>query len=151
MGHEGRDVRALGIGPQRNRRLIKRQYGAGNASLTRLSMLGGRLLATIGRVLVEFRQVPEYWQRRREYMSKKLLLRLNRNATGEPPLWIRERTEEPRIAWYPSAGGDFRNVLFGRTIINRVSAGTGTEKLFLSVARAGGRIGGAITSMGMTR
>jgi len=45
-------------------------------------------------------------------MSKKLLLELNGEAHGEFGRWLDEFEGEPRIAWYPSSGGDFRDLLY---------------------------------------
>ncbi|OXU14042.1 DUF7663 domain-containing protein [Sedimentisphaera salicampi] len=45
-------------------------------------------------------------------MSKKLLNDLNNDKQGKLKDWIDNFSGEPRIAWYPSAGVDFRDVLY---------------------------------------
>lgn len=45
-------------------------------------------------------------------MSKELLLNLNGNKKGEFYKWLDDFKGEPRIAWYPSAGEDFRDLLY---------------------------------------
>ena len=45
-------------------------------------------------------------------MSKQLLLNLNGNINGELRKFLNECKGEPRIAWYPSAGEDFRALLY---------------------------------------
>lgn len=45
-------------------------------------------------------------------MSKKLLLSLNGNNQGALHKWLSAFNGEPRIAWYPSAGDDFRDLLY---------------------------------------
>lgn len=45
-------------------------------------------------------------------MSKKLLLELNGRNDGAFRKWLSSFTGEPRIAWYPSAGEDFRDLLY---------------------------------------
>lgn len=45
-------------------------------------------------------------------MTKKLLTDLNGNKTGELKKFIDNFKGEPRIAWYPSAGTDFRALFF---------------------------------------
>ncbi len=45
-------------------------------------------------------------------MSKQLLLNLNGNKKGELKKFLDNLSEEPRIAWYPSAGEDFRPLLY---------------------------------------
>lgn len=45
-------------------------------------------------------------------MSRQLLLNLNGNNTGELQKFLEEMNREPRIAWYPSAGEDFRALLY---------------------------------------
>lgn len=45
-------------------------------------------------------------------MSKQLLLDLNGNKRGDLYNWIKNHPEEPRIAWYPSAGEDLRDLLY---------------------------------------
>lgn len=44
-------------------------------------------------------------------MSLKLLHELNAGATGVFSRWLANRKRAPRIAWYPSAGQDFRDLL----------------------------------------
>jgi len=45
-------------------------------------------------------------------MSKQLLISLNGNKTGDFKQWIEAFSGEPRIAWYPSAGQDYRDFFF---------------------------------------
>jgi hypothetical protein len=45
-------------------------------------------------------------------MSLQLLHRLNGNKKGAFHNWLKALNEEPRIAWYPSAGEDFRPLMF---------------------------------------
>ncbi|GAB4176030.1 MAG: hypothetical protein Kow00108_11290 [Calditrichia bacterium] len=45
-------------------------------------------------------------------MSKKLLYHLNGNKNGIFKNWLDQFEGEPRIAWYPSAGEDFRDLLY---------------------------------------
>jgi hypothetical protein len=45
-------------------------------------------------------------------MSKKLLYHLNGEKTGAFRKWLDNFNGEPRIAWYPSAGEDFRDLLY---------------------------------------
>lgn len=45
-------------------------------------------------------------------MSKKLLHTLNGTKNGAFRRWLDEFQGEPRIAWYPSAGQDFRDLLY---------------------------------------
>lgn len=45
-------------------------------------------------------------------MSKKMLLELNGSSRGAFHRWLRAFDGEPRIAWYPSAGEDFRDTLY---------------------------------------
>ena len=45
-------------------------------------------------------------------MSRKLLLSLNGNKNGKFKQWLDNFKGEPRIAWYPSAGEDFRDLLY---------------------------------------
>ena len=45
-------------------------------------------------------------------MSKKLLLELNGDTKGQLNKFIEQFIGEPRIAWYPSAGTDFRALLY---------------------------------------
>lgn len=45
-------------------------------------------------------------------MSKKFLLDLNGNNDGMFRRWLTDFKGEPRIAWYPSAGEDFRDLLY---------------------------------------
>jgi hypothetical protein len=45
-------------------------------------------------------------------MSRKLLVNLNGNNNGKFNQWLKEFKGEPRIAWYPSAGEDFRDLLY---------------------------------------
>lgn len=45
-------------------------------------------------------------------MSRPLMQTLNGNRTGLLKRWLDQNPDEPRIAWYPSAGQDFRDLLF---------------------------------------
>lgn len=45
-------------------------------------------------------------------MSKKLLYNLNGEKTGAFRKWLDNFKGEPRIAWYPSAMEDFRDLLY---------------------------------------
>lgn len=45
-------------------------------------------------------------------MSKQLLLNLNGSNKGALYKWLNNFQGEPRIAWYPSAGEDFRDLLY---------------------------------------
>ena len=45
-------------------------------------------------------------------MSRQLLLSLNGNKKGKFAEWLNNFEGEPRIAWYPSAGEDFRDLLY---------------------------------------
>ena len=45
-------------------------------------------------------------------MSRELLESLNGNSRGRFHHWLSGFRGEPRIAWYPSAGEDFRNLLY---------------------------------------
>ena len=45
-------------------------------------------------------------------MGRNLLLNLNGNKTGELKKFLDNFNGEPRIAWYPSAGTDFRALLY---------------------------------------
>ncbi len=52
-------------------------------------------------------------------MSLKLLKRLNDNRRGPLRRWLETLDCAPRIAWYPSAGFDFRDLLFLQTELHR--------------------------------
>lgn len=45
-------------------------------------------------------------------MSKKLLMDLNGNKAGQFKEFLDQFERDPRIAWYPSAGSDFRGLLY---------------------------------------
>jgi hypothetical protein len=45
-------------------------------------------------------------------MSKELLLSLNQDHDGLLGQWLDENPWEPRIAWYPNSGMDFRDLLY---------------------------------------
>lgn len=45
-------------------------------------------------------------------MSKQLLFALNGSRKGALHHWLSKFNGEPRVAWYPSAGVDFRDVLY---------------------------------------
>ena len=45
-------------------------------------------------------------------MNRELLLNLNGNKTGQLKKFLDVFEGEPRIAWYPSAGEDFRPLLY---------------------------------------
>lgn len=60
-------------------------------------------------------------------MSRELLLHLNGNKNGSFRKWLDAFDGEPRIAWYPSAGQDFRDLLYlNRAFSSRFPA-TGVE------------------------
>jgi len=48
----------------------------------------------------------------RETMSKEILYNLNGTNSGAFRKWLDNFKGEPRIAWYPSAGEDFRDLLY---------------------------------------
>lgn len=48
-------------------------------------------------------------------MSKQFLKILNGSNNGAFRRWLETCSDEPRIAWYPSAGMDFRDMLYLRT------------------------------------
>lgn len=54
-------------------------------------------------------------------MSKKLLLNLNGNKNGAFSRWLNAFKGEPRIAWYPSAGEDFRDLLYLNSNFSRIN------------------------------
>jgi hypothetical protein len=60
-------------------------------------------------------------------MSKKLLSNLNGNKTGHLKKFIDEFNGEPRIAWYPSAGVDFRPLLYLHPKFSELYPTTGQE------------------------
>lgn len=45
-------------------------------------------------------------------MSLKFLEEINGGKSGQFREWLTGRTEDPRICWYPSAGQDFRDLLY---------------------------------------
>ena len=45
-------------------------------------------------------------------MSRELLEKLNGTNQGPFKRWLEDLRDEPRIAWYPSAGEDFRDMLY---------------------------------------
>jgi len=45
-------------------------------------------------------------------MSRRLLETLNGGNRGPLRSWLDARGDEPRICWYPSAHGDFRDMLY---------------------------------------
>lgn len=57
-------------------------------------------------------------------MSRKLLLNLNGNKNGEFHKWLDEFKGEPRIAWYPSAGEDLRDLLYLHPEYARINQAT---------------------------
>jgi len=60
-------------------------------------------------------------------MTKKLLLNLNGNKTGLFKKFLDEFNGEPRIAWYPSAGTDFRALLYLHPTYSKANPATGQE------------------------
>ncbi len=53
-------------------------------------------------------------------MSKQFLMDLNGDNRGSFHQWLSRLNQEPRIAWYPSAGTDFRDLLYLNPRINDV-------------------------------
>lgn len=56
-------------------------------------------------------------------MSRKLLVTLNGNKRGPFHRWLSSFDGEPRIAWYPSAGEDFRDLLYLCPEFSRIMPG----------------------------
>lgn len=56
-------------------------------------------------------------------MSLKLLTKINGNQKGKFHEWLKTQTEAVRIAWYPSAGIDFRPLMFLHPSSTRLVAG----------------------------
>ncbi len=56
-------------------------------------------------------------------MSMKLLLNLNGSRNGAFRRWLDNFKGEPRIAWYPSAGEDFRDLLYLHPEFSRQNPG----------------------------
>ena len=48
----------------------------------------------------------------KKIMNRELLINLNGNKTGQLKKLLDNFEGEPRIAWYPSAGEDFRPLLY---------------------------------------
>ncbi len=62
-------------------------------------------------------------------MTKKLLEDLNGNNNGELKKFIEEFKGEPRIAWYPSAGDDFRALFYLHPNFSQQNPASGPEPL----------------------
>ena len=60
-------------------------------------------------------------------MTRKLLTSLNGNKTGELKKFLDNFKGEPRIAWYPSAGRDFRALLFLHPSFSQLHPASGQE------------------------
>ena len=60
-------------------------------------------------------------------MSRQLLLDLNGNKDGRFLSWLNAFDGEPRIAWYPSSGEDFRDLLYLNPRFSDRSPPTGAE------------------------
>lgn len=56
-------------------------------------------------------------------MSKRLLQALNGNNTGKLAEYLKTLDHDPRIAWYPSSGEDFRDLLFLHKSYNEENIG----------------------------
>ncbi len=64
---------------------------------------------------------------RRAKMSRQLLLDLNGNNSGLFLRWLNAFDGEPRIAWYPSSGEDFRDLLYLNPRYSDLSPATRAE------------------------
>ncbi len=62
-------------------------------------------------------------------MSKKLLINLNGNNNGQLKKFLNTLGVEPRIAWYPSAGEDFRALLYLHTSYSKLHPSSQQEPL----------------------
>ena len=60
-------------------------------------------------------------------MSRKLLLDLNGNHSGRLHAWLARFNGNPRIAWYPSAGTDMRDLLYLSLAYANLFPGSGPE------------------------
>jgi len=60
-------------------------------------------------------------------MSKKLLFSLNGNNNGAFRRWLDNFDGEPRIAWYPSAGEDFRDLLYLHPTYSKINPASKPE------------------------
>ena len=60
-------------------------------------------------------------------MSRELLLDLNGNNNGPFLRWLNAFDGEPRIAWYPSSGEDFRDLLYLNPRFSDYCPATGAE------------------------
>jgi hypothetical protein len=60
-------------------------------------------------------------------MSKQLLLSLNGSKNGELKTFLNNCKGEPRIAWYPSAGEDFRALLYLDPSYSQINPATQEE------------------------
>lgn len=60
-------------------------------------------------------------------MSKELLEKLNGSKNGQFRAWLDRFEGEPRIAWYPSAHTDFRDLLYLHSAYSRINPATGRE------------------------
>lgn len=54
-------------------------------------------------------------------MSREMLYELNGNRNGKFRRWLDNFNGEPRIAWYPSAGTDFRDMLYLHPAFREIS------------------------------
>ena len=60
-------------------------------------------------------------------MSRKLLRNLNGNNNGNLLRWLNAFKGEPRIAWYPSSGEDFRDLLYLHPTFSKMNPATKPE------------------------
>ena len=60
-------------------------------------------------------------------MNRELLLNLNGNKTGQLKKFLDVFEGEPRIAWYPSAGEDFRPLLYLHPKFSKINRAIGQE------------------------
>ena len=60
-------------------------------------------------------------------MTRQLLSNLNGNKTGQLKNFLDNFTGEPRIAWYPSAGEDFRALLYLHPSFSQLNPASGQE------------------------
>lgn len=63
-------------------------------------------------------------------MSKELLTFLNGNNNGKFKKYLEKLSDNPCIAWYPSAGEDFRALLYLNPEFSRLNPATQVETLF---------------------
>ncbi len=60
-------------------------------------------------------------------MSRQLLEKMNGTKTGTFRKWLDSFTGEPRIAWYPSAGEDFRDLLYLHPNYSTINSASKTD------------------------